>query len=274
MRRSPVRIRPAAPSQSSRNAIEAPSSGASAFPASPIRAVQWVRGFRRAAFRELRTGVERLQAGAIVVEEAVGRPASSDRRIAAALVTSAVFHLGILAVPSGDRLADVDATGSTVHLAAMLVPTATVHRPTSESAFEQPPPRSRDALDRASVPSRRDAFPDATLPPPPPPPEAAPWLDPSELDAQPIPTSRPQPEYPPVAEHDRLEGIVTFHLYIDELGVVRQAQVIASPHDGVFDRAATRAVKALRFVPAEKDARFVRARIPYSVTFSRVAKAP
>lgn len=210
-----------------------------------------------------------------MVEEAVvARPALCDRRIVAALMTSVVFHLGILAVPSGERLAGMDATGSALRLAAVLVPTATVHRPTSDNAFEQPRrSRSRDALDRA--PSRRDTFPDAMVPPPPPPaPEAAPWLDASELDVQPIPTSRPQPEYPSVAEHDRFEGIVTFHLYIDESGVVRQARVIASPNDGVFDRAATKAVKALRFVPAEKDSRFVRARIPYSVTFSRVAKAP
>lgn len=208
-----------------------------------------------------------------MVEAVVARRASCDRRIAAALATSVVCHLGILAVPSGERLADMDATGSAVRLEAVLVPTATVHRPMSDNAFEQPGRlRSRDVLDRA--PSRRDIFPDATLPPPPPPPEAAPWLDASELDVQPIPTSRPQPEYPAVAEHDRFEGIVTFHLYIDELGVVRQAQVIASPHDGVFDRAATKAVKALRFVPAEKDSRFVRARIPYSVAFSPVAKSP
>lgn len=57
-------------------------------------------------------------------------------------------------------------------------------------------------------------------------------------------------EYPADALSARLSGNVTLRLAIDHLGVLREVQVVQAQPPGVFDAAATKAARTLKFKPA------------------------
>lgn len=66
------------------------------------------------------------------------------------------------------------------------------------------------------------------------------------------------PDYPPEARRRNQEGSLKLMLRIDDLGRVRDVEVIEADPPGVFDAAALEAFQAARFHPAMKDGRPVR----------------
>jgi protein TonB len=67
-----------------------------------------------------------------------------------------------------------------------------------------------------------------------------------------------QPVYPEEAHRRGLEGTLKLMLKIDDLGHVRDVEVVEADYPGVFDAAAVEAFKNARFQPALKDGRPVR----------------
>jgi TonB family protein len=82
----------------------------------------------------------------------------------------------------------------------------------------------------------------------------------------PEPLGPATPEYPAAALAARLEGAVTLRLEIDDAGGVTAAEVTRPLGHG-FDESARAAVLSLRFRPALRDGKPVRARISYRVLF-------
>jgi protein TonB len=91
----------------------------------------------------------------------------------------------------------------------------------------------------------------AEAPPPPPPPPAAPEpRKPIRIGGaikEPILIHRVDPEYPALAVHSRMEGVVILEAIVDEEGRVESVRVLRSP--GVFDQAALNAVRQWRYSP-------------------------
>jgi TonB family protein len=199
----------------------------------------------------------------------------SGLRVACALALSALLHLALLAVPADGRLSGVESLRRDVRLAAVLLPAAAVpSMATGESASRpQPKPRAQRIVERIAASNRSEEQPFPSLPVAQEPPDIAPWFDAEDLDVQPRPLSRIRPDYPGNAMPESGTGRVTLQMHIDELGIVREARVVTSSHQGLFDHAALRAGKSLRFVPGEKDFRFVRSRILHTMEFT-IAEPP
>ncbi|MFW6215991.1 MAG: energy transducer TonB [Alkalispirochaetaceae bacterium] len=73
-------------------------------------------------------------------------------------------------------------------------------------------------------------------------------------------------DYPLLARRRGTEGIVYLELFIDAEGVVRRAEILSDPGDGLAE-AARRAFEDLVVVPAEADGRPVAVRYRYPVRF-------
>jgi protein TonB len=91
----------------------------------------------------------------------------------------------------------------------------------------------------------------AEAPPPPPPPPAPPApRAPIRVGGsikEPTLIHRVEPEYPALAVHSRMEGVVILEAIVDEEGRVESVRVLRSP--GVFDQAALKAVRQWRYSP-------------------------
>ncbi len=74
-------------------------------------------------------------------------------------------------------------------------------------------------------------------------------------DARPI--VRVDPEYPPVASRDGIEGWVELSFSIDESGAVRDVNVIDSKPKRTFDRAAKRALQRWKYQPKREQGKTV-----------------
>jgi protein TonB len=68
-----------------------------------------------------------------------------------------------------------------------------------------------------------------------------------------VPLVRVDPEYPPRAKQQGIEGWVEIEFTISPVGTVEDAVVIASNPSFVFDRAALRAVRKWRYNPKTED---------------------
>ncbi|MFP4330749.1 MAG: energy transducer TonB [Spirochaetaceae bacterium] len=73
-------------------------------------------------------------------------------------------------------------------------------------------------------------------------------------------------DYPLLARRRGTEGVVYLELFIDAEGVVRRAEILSDPGDGLAE-AARRAFEDLVVVPAEADGRPVAVRYRYPVRF-------
>ena len=71
-----------------------------------------------------------------------------------------------------------------------------------------------------------------------------------EVDERAEPVNQVDLEYPAEALARNVSGAVKLRLLIDKGGTVREAKVLESEPQGVFDEAALRAIRGLRFQPA------------------------
>jgi len=60
-------------------------------------------------------------------------------------------------------------------------------------------------------------------------------------------------EYPEALRGTKVFGKVRLRLFIDEHGILRKIEIVASEPPGVFDGAAEAAWSSVRFTPARKD---------------------
>jgi protein TonB len=98
-------------------------------------------------------------------------------------------------------------------------------------------------------------------------PEADPWYPAKQLDMLPVAQGEVQPQYPERAAADSIGGEVTLLLLVDEMGVVRERNVVEADPPGVFEEAALAAFEDVTFQPAMKDGRRVRSRVLVTLTF-------
>lgn len=70
------------------------------------------------------------------------------------------------------------------------------------------------------------------------------------VDRMPVPVRKIKPRYPMAARRTGQTGQVLLRLYVDQEGAVREVQVVRAEPPGVFDDAATEAVRKWRFEPA------------------------
>jgi protein TonB len=98
-------------------------------------------------------------------------------------------------------------------------------------------------------------------------PEPDTWYPAKQLDMLPVAQVEVQPQYPERAAADSVGGEVTLLLLVDEMGEVRERNVVEADPPGVFDEAALATFKDVTFQPAMKDGRRVRSRVLVTLTF-------
>ena len=74
-----------------------------------------------------------------------------------------------------------------------------------------------------------------------------------------------RPQYPKLAQENKLEGSVILDILIDAQGVVRQVKVIEGPE--IFRANAVSAMEQFKFSPAKVDGQNVAVRIRYTLNF-------
>lgn len=82
----------------------------------------------------------------------------------------------------------------------------------------------------------------------------------------PVPVRTVAPEFPPEMRAQRVSGLVTVSVQIDEQGNVTDSSVEKSSHPA-FDPAAVAAVRKWKFKPAKKDGAAVAIRVSIPVKF-------
>ena len=88
-----------------------------------------------------------------------------------------------------------------------------------------------------------------------------------EVDRDFMPMSRTPPQYPYQATRRRIEGWVRVSFMVTETGTVEDVVLLESEPEGVFDRAAMRAVSQWKFKPRIVDGKPVAARAEQVVEF-------
>lgn len=84
------------------------------------------------------------------------------------------------------------------------------------------------------------------------------WYLARQVDRHPKAIGNIAPQYPELARQRGQEGHLKLMVKIDELGQVRDVEVVEAEPPGVFDDAASEAFRKARFQPAMKDGRPVR----------------
>ncbi|OPZ31335.1 MAG: transport protein TonB [Lentisphaerae bacterium ADurb.BinA184] len=130
------------------------------------------------------------------------------------------------------------------------------------------------ALDFVPAAGPLAAAPVPAAPPPTAPapaPVAAPASEPpvevSLLDSPPVPLSQPTPAYPFNARRQSIEGYADIVFTVDESGRVTEAVAQASSPPGIFEGAATAAVRRWRFEPGQRNRRPVSFRMQVRIRF-------
>jgi protein TonB len=78
-------------------------------------------------------------------------------------------------------------------------------------------------------------------------------------------TSKPAPDYPPIARQLKIEGVVEMEAVIAEDGSVEQVNIVSG--NPVLTKAATAAVKKWKFTPVKAEGKPVKALAPVSLSF-------
>jgi TonB family protein len=85
-------------------------------------------------------------------------------------------------------------------------------------------------------------------------------------DTPPVPLRTPPPQFPGHLKSEKISGIVTVAVVIDEKGAVTNAEINKSSHPG-FETPSLEAVRRWRFTPAMKDDRPIAARVILPIHF-------
>lgn len=182
------------------------------------------------------------------------------RALAVGLLLSLAGHL--LAVELFPGLEAPDLSGVVGDFRAVEVRPVAVEVPPPPDPVVRPDvPRVREARVETSAsvaPPALDAAPGVGELPPPPPPAENTWERPSYIrhDVAPRPDREEKQRerlhrfYPPVLERSGVEGIVDLWVYVDRRGRVTRSRVISSSGHATMDTAATRVVRARRYLPA------------------------
>lgn len=92
-----------------------------------------------------------------------------------------------------------------------------------------------------------------------------------ELDMQPSALRRPQPVYPPRAEEQGVAGRVVVRLHLEADGSVSRMEVVSMAPGGAFGelfrKATLDSLAGIRFRPAQRNGRAVRAVVEIPVVF-------
>lgn len=88
-----------------------------------------------------------------------------------------------------------------------------------------------------------------------------------ELDTQPRALNEIVPDYPVVADRERLSGKVRLQLRLEADGRISHIEIISSTPPGVFDEATIDAFREARFAPARRGDRPVRAQLLIEVMY-------
>lgn len=116
------------------------------------------------------------------------------------------------------------------------------------------PVHSAPAAETDKRPAQRPAEPPLALPSP----MDTTWYLARQVDRHPKAVGSISPQYPEPARLRNQEGTLKLLVKIDDLGRVRDVEVVEAQPPGVFDEAAMAAFRDARFQPAMKDGRPVR----------------
>ena len=83
-----------------------------------------------------------------------------------------------------------------------------------------------------------------------------------------VPLDRPAPRFPAAAQRAGISGSVMVAVDVDERGRVKDARVVRSQPQGVFDQAALEAVRTWRFAPARNSAGSVASTVRQTLRFA------
>lgn len=135
--------------------------------------------------------------------------------------------------------------------------TARIAAAPADSAPQAPEPASQQPEPVPETPSKVAAEPPRAEPPRAEAPASAAGLPApeifyrgSEVDERAVATNTPDIEYPERAFAARTSGTVRLRLVIDHRGVLREASVLEALPAGVFEEAALKAARSLKFRPA------------------------
>ena len=173
----------------------------------------------------------------------LGGPASA-RRLLLALAASVCGHTALLAnAPFAPGLSELGLSGAAAPLRVRLA--APLRAPDAAESLVQrtetglpppPPPPPRDAGAQSTTSAASAGLPAAEI-----------FYRGREVDERAEATNIADLEYPEGALAAGTSGKVTLRLMIDHLGALREASVLEAQPPGVFDEAALRAVRALKF---------------------------
>lgn len=153
---------------------------------------------------------------------------------------------------------------------------------TPEPVIAQPaavaPPAEPEPDTAAGVPPAAVSAPPVEATPPAPPAASTPpaaiisAVDPiyysaRELDTQPRALDEIVPDYPAGADRERVSGKVRLQLRLEADGRISDIDIIASTPSGVFDKATIDAFREVRFSPARRGGRPVRAQVLIEVVY-------
>lgn len=88
------------------------------------------------------------------------------------------------------------------------------------------------------------------------------------IDTDATPVSRVPPQYPLEARRDGIQGYVTMEFTIRPDGSVTNIEVVGSHPQGMFEKAAQRALSRWKFEPREEDGRKVARRARQTIRFT------
>lgn len=171
------------------------------------------------------------------------------RRLMLAAVISALGHAAVLAgAPMGPRFGELSLIPEQGQVRARLaLPTEDLWQGVPpvrlERIFPGVPP-----VDLAQAPDPRETDKPAGLPMP-----VERYYRGAEVDVRAEPINAPDIEYPGEALSAGVTGVVRLELKIDHQGALREATVTSAQPAGVFDDAALKAARALKFKPAMRN---------------------
>ncbi len=184
---------------------------------------------------------------------------SDRRRFRRGLAAALIFHVAVLfaRLPAWyDEPARVDAPAQQQEMKVQFL------KPPPPPKVERKPEPVAKKIPRPD-PTPTEPEPEVPPPAPEPPPEL---VTETAVPSPPVDTGpmrvapgqgpglikRVEPQYPPIAQAARLEGVVVLDAIIDKDGTVREIKVLKSAH-AAFEQAAVEALKQWRYTPGPQD---------------------